>query len=293
VKTEAEHAVAGTTPAAGTCFGFAIHSTLPFRYLRSGTGPRLDVTAPSKPGPGPDDELVLDWQPPRRPFRAELYSDGASFRLWVDGTGWFGIDPAASTITVPEAADAVRLEERIWGIPALLCFVHRGDLPLHAAAVEVGGASVLLAGPGRFGKTTLAAAFAAAGHRVLSEDLSCLRLGDGAATVPGPAMIRTRADVASEVEVPHADQASGSDDRVHIALVRDARGDCSPVPLRAVVLLRSSEDGISAEPIAANEAIADLWALSSPTWRAPSPSGICRVRCASTRSRRRSPRSSI
>ena len=48
----------------------------------------------------------------------------------------------------------------------------------------------------------MAAAFHRAGHRVLSEDTTCVRLGPEQAVVPGPAMLRVRHDVAAELELP-------------------------------------------------------------------------------------------
>jgi hypothetical protein len=248
--------------ALGTCFGFEVRSPLPFRYLRGGAGEPLAITAPGPGGPSERDEQVLDWAPPRNPFRARLYTDGATFRLWVEDAGWFSIDPPARTISVPEARDPIRLEERIWGIPALLCFVQRGDLPLHAAAVEIDGRAVLLAAPGRFGKTTLAAAFAAAGHRVLGEDLACVRLGDVASLIPGPAMLRIRTEASPHVEIPGAHATEGSDERIHVALDPERRGDCTPLPLAAAVLLREGDAGTRLERAELGTAMADLWSLS-------------------------------
>jgi len=246
----------------GTCFGFGIRSRLPFRYLRGGGGDPLEITAPGPRGPLENDRLVLDWAPPVHPFRAQLYSDGKTFRLLVDDAGWFSIDPSAGSIAVPDTYDPLRREERVWGLPALLCFVHRGDLPLHAAAVEIDGQAVLLAAPGKFGKTTLAAAFAAAGHRVLAEDLACIRLGDRTEVIPGPAMMRVRRDASPHVAIPGAVRTEGRDQRVHVALDPRLRGDCSPLRLRAVVLLREDETKIRFDRVPASRAIVDLWALS-------------------------------
>ena len=68
-----------------------------------------------------------------------------------------------------------RREARLFGLPAALCFMTRGDVAVHAAAVDVDGSALLLAAPGRFGKTTLAAAFAGEGFRLLAEDTACYR----------------------------------------------------------------------------------------------------------------------
>src|SRR5262249_37635108 len=115
--------------------------------------------------------------------------------------------------------------------------------------------AVLIAAPGVFGKTTLATAFACAGHRVLAEDVSCLRLGDVPAIVPGPAMLRLRRDVAEEIELPPGRVVLDEPLRVHLALEQAGRGDCLPVPVRAVVVLNPGEDGIELSRLVAAEAI--------------------------------------
>lgn len=243
---------------AGTCYGFEIDSQLDFVYLREGAGTTLVVEAGSESVP-PGGEAVLEWTDP---FRASLFANGNCYRLWVDGLGWYHIDTGERRILVPESADPVVREERLWGIPAVLLFAARGDLPLHAAAVEVGGKAVLIAAPGVFGKTTLAAAFACAGHRVLAEDLSCLRLVDSTAVVPGPAMLRLRRDVAEGMKLPPGAVVLDEPLRVHLALEQPTRGDCQPVPVCAVVVLKPAQDEIELNPVPAAEAIRDLLALS-------------------------------
>jgi hypothetical protein len=190
-----------------------------------------------------------------------LYRDHRRFWLWVDGGGWFGIDPEYPAIQVPSGVDELRREERLWSIPSLLCFVRRGDLPLHGAAVEVDGRALLLCGPSRAGKTTLAAAFLSAGHRVLSEDLGCCRLSSSPAVLPGPAMLRVRPDVYGRFAFPGTTVVGRDDERVHLALEGDLRGDGGPVPLQAVVLLREA-DYLRTEQVRPQEALRDLWAVS-------------------------------
>src|SRR5579884_948907 len=51
------------------------------------------------------------------------------------------------------------------------CLLARGIEPLHGTAVEVGGRALVLLGDSGYGKSTLAAAFTAAGHRLLSDDV--------------------------------------------------------------------------------------------------------------------------
>jgi hypothetical protein len=65
----------------------------------------------------------------------------------------------------------------------------RGHVPLHASAVEIGDRGVLFVGGPGAGKSTLAAAFAAQGYPVLSDDVVLLRQ-DGEGTVAFPASPR-------------------------------------------------------------------------------------------------------
>jgi hypothetical protein len=244
---------------AGTCYGFEVSTDLPLSYLRGGTGDPLEIGAPAPEGAGPDDVLLVEWQAaPERPLEAKLWSDGSRFRLWIGDGGWFAVDPAAPRIDVP-ADGGIRREERLWGIPSLLCFRARGDLPLHAAACEVDGGAVIVAAPRTYGKTTMAAAFHAAGHRVLSEDTACVRLGPEPAVIPGPTMLRLRHDVAARLELQAARLVGEDPDRVHYAL--EDPGDCEPVPLRAVVFLDEGDTAVL-EPVDLPDALRDLWALS-------------------------------
>src|SRR5712692_8018069 len=172
------------------------------------------------------------------------------------------LDRRHTPITVPPCPDPVRIEERLWGIPVSLCYLPRGDFGIHAAAVEVAGSGILLAAPGRFGKTTLAAAFLAAGHRVLSEDLSCCRLAPGPFVLPGPAMLRVRRDVYDRMAFPGTYAVAQEPHRVHLALEEHLRGNGHPVPLRAIVFLREWDAPCRLERLSPEQALQDLWSLA-------------------------------
>lgn len=247
----------------GTCYGFAVRSDLPFQYLRSGDGPPLTVSAPAEVDEAEAGPVVLEWSPSARfPLHGRLHRHDGGFRLWIETWGWFTIDPESRRVAVPETPDVLRREERLWSVPAMLCFLARGDTPLHAAAVEVDGGAIVLAAPGTFGKTTLAAAFHVAGHRLLSEDTACVRTDGPPSVVPGPAMLRLRPDMAARLDVPRATLLSEREDRVHMAVDPGFRGDCAPVPLRAIVMLRGEADHIELERAAPQDAIRNLFALS-------------------------------
>lgn len=247
-------------PVRGACYGYEVRSTLALNYLRSGGGDPLEIAAGDPPA-APPGELLREWLPPRFPTHVRLHADGDGYRLWIEDAGWFCVDPRAPRVLVPPGGDPVRREERLWGLPALLCFLARGDLPLHASCVQVDGRAVMLAAPGRFGKTTLAAAFAAAGHRVLAEDLVCLRPGSPPSVIPGPAMLRIRRDVADAFRLATTTELRRDEERIHLAL-EGARGSCQPVPLQAIALLHESDSEPRIERAHGAQVVRDLWALS-------------------------------
>jgi hypothetical protein len=250
------------------CFGYAIRSDLTFEYLREGgaTGV-LEVSETRRDDPGEKGEPLREWLPrPERPFTARLFREDHRWRLWVADIGSFHIDPVASSIELPRDAPALLREERLWGIPTVLCFLARGDHSLHAASVERAGRAIVIGAPGRFGKTTLAAALVDAGYRLLSEDSTCLRLSaDGVTVVPGPAMLRVRRDP-DRPETIRGGRVLRTDERIHLAIDPELRGSGDPVPADAIVLLRETETGDPrVEPVPPEEAIPDLWALSFST----------------------------
>ena len=259
------------------CFGYEVRSDLAFEYLREGGATDvLEVAETRRDDAGAAGEPFREWLPrPGRPFAARLFGENGGWRLWVADMGSFHIDPAAGSIEVPAGAPPLMREERLWGIPTVLCFLSRGDHSLHAASVERNGRAIVVGAPGRFGKTTLAAALVGAGYRLLSEDSTCLRWSaNEVLVVPGPAMLRVRREPDRPVEVPGG-RVLQVDERVHLAIEPQLRGTGDPVPADAIVLLRESEDGRPRlERVGPEEAIPDLWALSFST-----PTDEDRTRC--------------
>jgi hypothetical protein len=247
----------------GTCFGYEVWSSLAFSFLRRGRSEaQLEIVQGDHHEGSPEDP-ILEWLPrPGHNLHARLYGEGEGFSFWTDREGWFHIDPSRPLISVPDASDVVRREERIWGIPAMLCFLRRGDLPLHAAAVEVDGRAVLLAAPGRFGKTTLAGAFFSSGYRILAEDIACCRLAPGPAVLPGPSILRVRRDTYRRLGFPGTHTVAEEPERVHLAIDEPLRGDGRPVPLVALVFLRTGDGDGRMERVATVETLSDIWSLS-------------------------------
>ena len=257
-------AVPEPLPAAtlGSCAGHRVEGRLPLRTLRDGVAGGM-LTVAWSPDTQPDGDLVARWDVrPGNPFEGRLLRDGRRFAFWASDGGWYLVDPAEGAIGLVEDGRPLTLtrEVRLFGIPATLVALERGDVVLHAAAVEVDGRAVVLAGPSRQGKTTLAAAFAAAGHRLLTEDMTRCVPGTPA-VYPGPSVVRLRPDVAGAVRIGDAVPVVERE-RLFVPLDGVRRGDGAAVPLAAILFLREAPGPAVVEPVAAADAIRDLWSLA-------------------------------
>lgn len=212
----------------------------------------------------PDGTLLHEWtlRGPTADVAARLYGTNGTFHFWAGDAAWYHVRPAERVIEVAKTDDDVRREERLWGIPTALCFLERGDIALHAAAVEVAGGAILLAAPGRYGKTTLALAFHRRGHRLLTEDTTCCRLGSPPLLLPGPTSLRLRPDMFDGAAPKGTRIVSVRSDRIHLVLDSDCAGDGLPVPVKALVFLREPAEHILLERVNAAQALPDLWTLN-------------------------------
>ena len=250
-------------------FGFTVESAIPLRFLRAGVG-RETLRVDAAPG----NELayhgspVFEWKfkDPAGDVSGRLHNADGIYHFWTADAGWFRIDPAARAITIPRETDETRRELRLWGVPTTLCSIERGDVSLHAAAVEINGGAVLLAAPGQHGKTTLALAFHACGYRVLSEDVACCVPGATPMLFPGPASLRVRPDMYGGSPPRGTEVVSIQPDRVFLRFDEDGAATADPLPLRAVVFLRQCDDQIRLEEINPVRSLPDLLAL---TFRIP------------------------
>ncbi len=258
-------------PTVGSCAGLDVCSALRLRTLRrAGGGSPLLIRGGAEP---PEDgELLTEWQPRAgNPFHGRLMRTSDGYAFWASDAGWFRIsqDEPSITMETDSTEPGLMREVRMFGVPGSIVAFAQGDLSLHASAVEVSGRAVLLAGPSRHGKTTLAAALGAAGHRVLTEDMTRLSDRDEVVAFPGPAVLRLRADVAGQFALPGAN-VHPQGDRVFLVADEDRRGDGAPVPLAAILILREEAGSPRAEPMPLHDAIRDLWAL---TFRLPDDAG--------------------
>jgi hypothetical protein len=112
----------------------------------------------------------------------------------------------------------------------------RGELCLHASAVEVDGRCVAFAGSSGRGKTTLAALACAAGYPLFGDDLLRVRLDDTTAhAYRGSSEIRLRSSAAELADKIRGDRRVTIDARTS---VRPERSSKQLLTLAAIVLPR-------------------------------------------------------
>ena len=260
-----------TTDREPSLFGFRIRTVVPLRFLREGGGVEpLEIVVDSHGIAAPTGELVGEWplQGTVAPQSAALYAVPGGYEYWTTDAGRFLVDLDSGRIELPATGDEILREQRLNGMPMLLSFAHRGDISLHAAAVEVDGGAVVLAAPSRFGKTTLAIAFHERGYRLLSEDLVCYR-PQTREVVPGPALARLRPDVYAVAPPAGFEVMAERSDRIFLAPSTGRRGGCAPLPVRGIFFLREGNE-LEISAAAGVDVVRDLWHLG---FRMPTPEG--------------------
>jgi hypothetical protein len=253
-----------TNDDAQCCYGFRICSSEVFKFLRHGGGRDvMTVRRVEDDIRADEDSLLHEWtlRDRRSVVTARLYGDEDVFRFWASDAGWYWIDPVARIVEMSDHSDDIRQEQRLWGIPTALCAKYRGDVVLHAAAAQAGNGAILLAAPGRFGKTTLAMALHQAGFRLLTEDTACCGLKSGPELYPGPTSVRLRPDMFDGNAPSGTTITAVRDDRIHLTLSRERAGDGRPLPIKGIFFLRESRDDVWLEPVKASQALPDLWTL--------------------------------
>jgi len=244
-------------------FGFEVEAPFPLRTARaSDLGDRLvvDMADVDEAGTG---SPLLNWTPgPGNPLDAALSARSrGGYLLDITDAGRYVIEPESGHITMPVMPEGPLREIRLLGLPLLLCFLARGDVSLHGAAVLGPSGAIVLAAPGRHGKTSLAATLTRLGFRLLTEDLCCMRTGDEISLYPGPASLRVREDMAAHLlPVDGMHEIGSLDDRLVLAATHP--GDGGPVPVSGVVLLKGFEEAGSLHQVDPLTSLPNLWLLS-------------------------------
>lgn len=126
------------------------------------------------------------------PREGSWYSLSAQHSQLVwSGVGRVSIEHGQRVVVAVEGPDPGQVLQLLLGPAMGLLLQQRGLLPLHASAVELGGAAVAFAGDSGVGKSTVALALHLRGHRLLADDIAALEpRGTHTLLLPGHASVR-------------------------------------------------------------------------------------------------------
>lgn len=179
------------------------------------------------------------------------YSRADRALLRLDGVGRFLVRDGSEIVVEPEpGVSDETLRMGILGLALGMVLHQRGALLLHASAVEVSGGTVAFMGDKGQGKSTLAAALHARGHRLVTDDVLAISVTPGGALAyPSFPQIKLWPESVSA--------ALGGDPaalpRVHGALEKrrwgaDAGFSDAPLPLRGLYVLEVGST-VAVEPM--------------------------------------------
>lgn len=190
---------------------------------------------------GADLQTVGDWYLYAQLPEGSKYA-GSYYVCWRD-LGQFLVSPDGGVVQYHRAPQAPLESFQVYLLNQAISFalVQQGLEPLHATTVIVGGEAIALLGDSGFGKSTLAAAFLRAGHRLLTDDLLLLRPGKcGIEAYPGPARIKLFPGTARRLLGATADGVpmNAVTSKQIIALDHELNHrTLAPIPLRAIYVL--------------------------------------------------------
>ena len=250
-------------PFAYRAFGLTILSDFELAEL-------APLTGPLRSGPFLTVRLgaVLDaWQQPDLdPFFS--FGSGEDVLRW-NAIGAFALRGEGEIVVEP----AESIDRRLIAFPLLgpvlaLCLHRRGQLVLHASAIEVDGAAVVLLGDKGAGKSTLAGALISAGHRLLSDDLLVVTpREDGTPWVEAAAgQLKLYPDSRSAVDLGTNEIVA---DEIHPAITKRQYRFCKDfvtdaAPLAALFAIEQGAEGPAICTLAPPEALQTLIRFSYP-----------------------------
>lgn len=236
--------------AMASLYGFEVKSELPLQRLNAAPGTRGELAieaataALQRPQAEPTSSLVGS---EGRRWYASYELDDGDCLLELPPSEAFLLQPGAGRVVVEsDNEDGALLEHRIASAALCTLLAMRGDLVLHASAVEAGGRAILFCGPTGRGKSTLARVLGEAGRRIIGEDGIAIGLGDAGPTAyPGARGVRVRS-------------VDGLDGQRVDLLADPGPGEPGPCPIAAVVLLGERTAALEVEALEPARALALL-----------------------------------
>lgn len=215
-----------------------------------------------RPQSPPDCSPFDHWTSPDGTTVAEFYRLGGHYLVRFPDRVDFEIDLSSLDVRCFAVdPDFIEVAIALWhnAIEPMLGN-YRGQLHLHGSAVVIEGRGVAFVGLSRRGKSTLAAAFAQAGHPFLTEDVIAIRqtVHGTASIAPARAALRLFAD--SERQLFGDDRRSELDEeKLEIDASSLLPRAESEAPLAAIYVLGPGEsEDIAIAPVTAQAALAEL-----------------------------------
>jgi hypothetical protein len=199
-------------------------------------------------------------------YRHARLSDGCSYARW-QGVGEFLVSADGREIACRPHSRSSMESFQVYLLGQALSFaiVKQGFEPLHATTVVVHGEAVVFLGESGFGKSTLAACFLDAGHRMLTDDLLLLRhTARRVIAYPGPARIKLLPPIARKYMHDTAQGVHMNPDTEKLILPLERALRCpTPAPVRAIYAITPApkhdrKTGIHIEPLSARDAFLKL-----------------------------------
>lgn len=159
------------------------------------------------------------------------------------GIGTFVMTEGREILIAPDpACEPYELRNYIYGtMMAAICH-QRGAYPLHGSCLRIGDGACIFSGNSGAGKSTLAAALAAHGHTLLSDDVCVLDLS-GPAPLVLPSFPRVKLWPRSMEALGFTSPKQPQDGEKHHFRFQPVESFIpTPVPLSAIYFLRPTED---------------------------------------------------
>jgi hypothetical protein len=235
-------------------YGITLHSEIPLALPEQGRGGLGQIELRIAPASYFFEAArSLSLHPDSESFyQTRFLRDGSTYVRW-EGVGEFLISPDGRQITGRQDDEAHEESFQVYLLGQALSYalVKQGFEPLHATAIVVNGEAVVLLGNSGFGKSSLAACFLDAGHRLLTDDLLILRpTGQGIMAYPGPPRIKLFPKLARRFRHEAARGIAMSLESKKLILpLRHAQSVRHPVPLGGIYAL------LPPRPIARRQAV--------------------------------------
>lgn len=216
-------------------------------------------------------DRLLPRASPRKVNVGEVYSDG--FRMRWRNEVVFDMLHGNRITYLPCSAWSRQLPTSLFSTVVALTLAWRGDLPLHACAVEVGGEAFLIAGPAGSGKSVLTADLLTLGAYFVSDDLSVIRFAHSGLTIcPGRTTMRLHPSLSEEIDASDRWPVKG-DERGKWQLRPNRRTTLREMPVAGMLLLDGGREPISR----VDRPLLLLKQLFRPRWMAALPNHRSRL----------------